>query len=67
MRTACVVAAAPSPGIVGRARTAATRVLLRRVVKLGIPAVILSPEPKEWEDLHVEVVTTPKEDFRLGE
>ncbi len=67
MRTACVVAAAPSPGIVGRARTAATRALLRRVVGLGIPAFVLSPEPEAWEDLHVEVVTTPREGFRLGE
>lgn len=64
--TACVVATCPSPGVVGRAREAATRLLARKLVGLGFPVYILTPDPEPWDDLGVEVRETPARGFRLG-
>ncbi|HDC93012.1 MAG TPA: hypothetical protein ENF15_04555 [Candidatus Acetothermia bacterium] len=64
--TACVVAAAPSPGIVGKARRVATRVLVEKVCSLGIPVHLLTPEPGDWHGLDVHVHPTPSQGFHLG-
>lgn len=65
-RTACVVAAAPSPGLVGRARAVTTRVLVRKLLRLGLPVYVLSPNPDEWAGLGVEIRPTSSEGFHLG-
>ncbi len=65
--TACVVAVAPSTGIVGRARVAATKWLFSKLRDLGAAPelFVLTPEIRGWGDL--EVVPTPREGFRWGE
>jgi|GEM_PF-895296 hypothetical protein len=64
--TACVVAAAPSPGIVGKARAVATRALVEKVLSLGIPVHLLTPEPRDWRGVDAEIHPTPFRGFHLG-
>lgn len=65
-RTACVVSIGPCPGVVGLARSAATRWLLSKLREIDrdLESFVLTPDPKGWTD--VEAVRTPAEDFDWG-